>query len=398
MIMPRRVLFILILTALAIQSGCHFYADQSIEPDGKSINEKHLPNQPKNIILMIGDGMGVTQVYAALTARKGQLEMARCSHTGFSITHSADDYVTDSAAGGTAIATGEKTNNGYLSITPEGDTLKTILQFAEFYGLGTGLVATCKITHATPASFISHQISRGSYEEIALDFLKTDVDVFIGGGRDQFEKRKDGLNLSDLLRSKNYQVVYDLKGLAEISQGKVAGLIYDDHPPKYSEGRGDFLAIASKKAIELLASSEKGFFLMIEGSQIDWAGHDKDPDYLLNEMVDFDNVVGCVLDYAEQNGETLVIITSDHETGGYVIKQGNMVEGTVDGSFMQDDHTGVMVPVFAYGPGADRFTGIMENTSLFDKMMNLFGFEYEIFGKHKQEVADAIEKRVKETI
>jgi alkaline phosphatase len=187
--------------------------------------------------------------------------------------------------------------------------------------------------------------------------------------------------------------VYDLEGLSQISQGKVAGLIYPDHPPKFMDGRGDFLLKSSQKAIELLSNFRNGFFLMIEGSQIDWAGHDKDPDYLLSEVVDFDNVVDKVIDFAEENGETLVIVTADHETGGFVIKSGDLDSGKVEGAFMLDDHTGVMVPVFAFGPGAQNFTGIMENTSIFEKMMDLYGFDHDIFEKHEKEVAEAIQER-----
>ncbi len=341
------------------------------------VEKKTLPKNPKNIIFMIGDGMGLDQVYAAYTAKHGNLEMARCNVYGYNKTNSANDYVTDSAAGATAFSTGKKVNNETLCISPDGDTLTTILEIAEKHGLGTGLVATCKITHATPAAFIAHNINRNNYDEIALDFLKTDIDVFIGGGRDNFENRADSLNLSDILRQRNYQVVYDTTAVKEITQGKLAGLLYDDHPPKLSQGRGNMLEIASMKAIQLLDVFEKGFFMMIEGSQIDWGGHENDSQYIVDEAVDFDNVVGKVLDFAEQDGETLVVITADHECGGYALLGGDYEKGTVEGAFCTKHHSGVMVPVFAFGPGAEKFSGIIENTTFFDNFMELFGFNDE---------------------
>jgi len=200
---------------------------------------------------------------------------------------------------------------------------------------------------------------------------QTDVDVFIGGGRKYFEKRSDKINLTDSLLKRNYQVVYDLEKLQKISSGKLAGLLYEDHPQKATENRGNMLGISSSKALSLLEKNKKGFFLMIEGSQIDWAGHDNDEKYLLAEMLDFDSVVGIVLDFAQKNGETLVIITGDHETGGYSITGGDWNQGKVTGKFSTTDHSAVMVPVFSFGPGADYFTGIMENTDIFHKIYKL---------------------------
>ena len=257
---------------------------------------------------------------------------------------------------------------------PQGHSLPTILEIAEENGLSTGLVATSSITHATPASFIAHNVDRGDYEAIALDFLKTDIDVFIGGGKNHFAARKDGLNLLDSLKSRNYNLIYNSGELAKIDSGKIAGLFYNDHPPKISEGRGSMLKISALKAIKILEMNDMGFFIMIEGSQIDWAGHDNDSEYLMDETLDFDDAVGAVLDFAEKNMETLVIITADHETGGYAINGGDLQEGKVEGAFTSGGHTGVMVPVFAFGPGAEEFIGIYENTEIFFKCKKAFGF------------------------
>lgn len=327
--------------------------------------------KPKNIIFLIGDGMATAQIYAALTVKKDNLNIAKFRCIGFHKSYSASDYITDSAAGGTAFSTGTKTKNGCLAVDSTLKVLPTILEMAEEKGLATGLVSACAVTHATPASFIAHVGSRGNYEEIAPWYLKTDIDVFIGGGLKYFNARKDSINLIDKLLAKQYQVITSLNQLDNVKSGKLAGLLYADHPPKMSEGRGDMLAKSSTKAISLLEKNKKGFFMMIEGSQIDWAGHDNNSDYLINEMLDFDGVVGLVLDYAKKNGETLVVVTGDHETGGLTLTGGNWNDGKFTAKYSTTDHSAVMVPVFAFGPGAEEFMGFMENTDIFVKFKKL---------------------------
>ncbi len=346
----------------------------SISAQNKSHKGEHY-KKAKNIILLIGDGMGLSQIYAGMTANKGHLNMERCKDIGFSKTYSANDFITDSGAGGTAISTGYKTYDHAIGVDKDTIPRETILEYAEENGKATGLVVTSTITHATPAAFISHQPNRNNYEDIATDFLKSDIDVFIGGGLNNFNDRKDHQDLTMQLRDKGYQLVYDTAGLKNITSGKLAGLVFKDSPPKYSDGRGNMLPDASQKAIDMLNQNKKGFFLMIEGSQIDWGGHDNDADYVVNEMLDFDRVVGKVLDFAEKDGKTLVIITADHETGGLGILGGNIAEGKVNCGFLTKDHTGVMVPIFTFGPGSENFKGIYENTEIFHKMMNAFRFE-----------------------
>lgn len=334
--------------------------------------------KPHNIILLIGDGMGVSQVYAGLTAHKGQLNILKFNDIGFSLTYSATDYVTDSGAGGTAIATGTKTYNGAIGVNIDTIACKTILEYAEDNGLATGLVSTSSITHATPASFIAHQASRNEYEAIAADFLKTDIDVFIGGGRNNFTKRKDNRDLVKELRNKGYQVIYSLDSVRQVQQGKLAGLTAAEHHPAKVQGRDDMLPAATETAIRILSKNRKGFFLMVEGSQIDWGGHANNTATIVGEMIDFDEAIGKALEFAEQDGRTLVIVTADHETGGMALLDGNFEQGTVVAKYGTTDHTGVMVPVFAWGPGAELLRGFMENTSIFYYMMTLFGFSPDI--------------------
>ncbi len=328
----------------------------------------------RNVILFIGDGMGIPAVYAAMSASQAPLNLERFPVTGFLTTYSANAYITDSGAAGTALATGSKTKNGAIGVDENGTPVYSVLSKAEQAGLATGVVATSSVTHATPASFIAHQSSRGSYEDIAKDFLKTDVDVFIGGGYDHFGNRSDKVSLIDSLKAKGYEIATDLTMIARSQSDKLAGLTYPVQPPYRLKGRGDMLATSTGKAIEILSKNRKGFFMMVEGSQIDWAAHANAADTLIDETLDLDKAVGLALDFAEKNKNTLVILTADHETGGVTITGGDMKTGDVKLSFSTKDHTAVMVPVFAYGPGALNFTGVYDNTELPKKILGIFRF------------------------
>lgn len=352
------------------------------ESDKKS-GIQHTISHPKNIILMIGDGMGFNQLYKAMdsalysSATPADLNILKFSQIALAKTNSANDKVTDSGAAGTAIATGNKTNNKAIGVGPDNVPLKSILKYAEENGLATGLVATVDITHATPASFVASVQSRYQANDIARQFLNTDIDVFIGGGYDNFAKRKDSINYIDSLKARNYNVVTSLDELkAARPTGKLAGLLYPVHAPKISEGRGDMLSIAVSKAIDIVDNNEKGFFLMIEGSQIDWGGHDNNERYIVSELLDFDKAVGLVLDYAAEHPETLVIVTADHETGGMSLIEDEAAEGRMKVHFSTKDHSAGLVPVFAMGPGAGRFSGFIDNTDIFKIMMSLYKFKY----------------------
>lgn len=325
--------------------------------------------KPKNIILMIGDGMSATQIYAGLTASKKPLNLEKLRYIGFSKTNSTQ-YVTDSGAGATAFATGYKTYNGAIGVDSNAKAVPTILEIAEKHGLSTGLVATTDITDATPASFTAHQPSRKLQQEIASEFLNSGVDVFIGAGQEHFTQRKDGVDLTAKLKEKGYAVSTDIDVITSVTSGKVAGFLKE----KPVSERGDQLSRTALTAINILKKNKKGFFLMVEGSKIDDGGHANDISVVVEEMIDFDNTIGKVIEFAERDGETLVIITGDHETGGLTLTAGDINTGRVEGKFTTKGHTAVMIPVFAYGPGAEAFTGIYHNNTIFNKMMAAFGF------------------------
>jgi len=336
----------------------------------QNFTQEFKSKKPKNVIMMIGDGMGVAQVFAGITANGGHLFLDNFKQIGFSKTQSSDNYITDSAAGGTALSTGQKTYNGAIGVNADSVPIQTILEMAEDKGLATGLVSTSAITHATPASYIAHQKSRGSYEDIAADFMKTDVDVFIGGGYKHFSQRADKRDLTKELQQKGYQVLRNMDEIAKVKTGKLAGLTADEHND-IAIRRKMSLPLSTETALNILSQNQKGFFIMVEGSQIDWGGHENDTRYIIIEMLDFDRAIGKALEFAAKDGETLIIVTADHETGGFSLIGGDMKTGMVKGAFTTGEHTAVMVPVFSYGPGAEDFTGIMDNTEIPKKIMKL---------------------------
>ncbi len=316
----------------------------------------------KNVILLIGDGMGLAQLGAAMESSDLPLAIERAQFVGLQKTASASDRVTDSAAAGTALATGTKTYNGAIGVGPDTTRLVSILEKAAADGLSTGLVATYRITHATPASFIAHVPDRDNEEAIAAQFLDTDITFFAGGGRRMFEQRKDGLNLSDELRAKGYQIVYTQEELNGIASGKVAALLANSHLPEILGGRDPmYLARTTDKALEILSQNGKGFFVMIEGSMIDGGGHDNDIDKVIAETLDFDRAVGRAFDFADAHPGTLVVVTADHETGGLTIPANGR---GVEYLFGTEGHTATPIPVYVYGAGAESFTGVMKNTDI----------------------------------
>lgn len=320
---------------------------------------------PKNVIIMIGDGMGINQIQMAYTRNGGALNMLdRCPYMGLRRTDSANSYTTDSAAGGTAIATGRKTNNGMVGMSPDSIPMSSIVCLATQEGLSSGVIATSSLTDATPASFVAHQPLRYMQEEIAADYSLSDITLFIGGGRKYFEQRKDGRNISEELRGKGYHIVYDLDEANKIS-GKMGILLADDGMKPVSQRPRYLLADMTELAIEKLSENKKGFVLMVEGSQIDWGGHNNDQNWMVEEVLDFDYAIGRVLDFAEKDGNTLVLITADHETGGVAVQSGDYAKEEASVRFTTGGHTASPVPLFAYGPGAELFTGFKDNTSSF---------------------------------
>ncbi len=377
--MNKLILFLLPFLILACgQKPSQTESEPTPVSYNMSITDIQKPKtKPKNVILMVGDGMGISQITAGIYSSSQKLNLESFPIVGLHKSHASNDLITDSAAGATAFACGVKTYNGAIGVGPDSVAVETILEKAEKKGMATGLVATSTIVHATPASFIAHQPSRKMYEEIAADFLKTDIDFFIGGGKKFFDRREsDERNLYEELEKKGYYITdyfnEDLKDVKIPMKKKFGYLTSDKDPLPVAQGR-TYLKTASNMAINYLnRKSTEGFFLMIEGSQIDWGGHANDANYIITEMLDFDRTIGQVLKFAQKDGETLVIVTADHETGGFSINKGSNRDSLVT-AFTTDYHTADLIPVFAYGPGASNFSGIYQNTAIFDKMKRAMG-------------------------
>ena len=313
--------------------------------------------KPKNIILLIGDGMGLGQIQAAMTANRGMLNINNMPYIGFSKTQSKDNYITDSGAGATAIACGVKTYNDAIGVNINKKPVENIIEKSVKHKLQTGIIATSILIHATPAAFVAHQPHRMLYENIALDFLYSEIDLLIGGGSTFFEKRLDGRNLIEEFSNMGYTVKRSLKEASDIDSGKLIVFTAANQNPSYKD-RGSMLEKSTDKAIQILNKSPNGFFVMIEGSQIDWGNHQNNIEYVIGETLDFDKAVGAALNFAAEDKQTLVIVTADHESGGLSIIDGDNTSGRVVANFSTVKHTGVMVPVFAFGPGAENFIGI----------------------------------------
>lgn len=349
-----------------------------------------LANTPvKNVIMLIGDGMGISHVTAARLALEdgaySKLNLDSMPYTGFSINFSTSHVVTDSAAGATALATGFRTDNGRISTLPDGRAVQTILLAAKELGFGTGIVATVNITDATPAAFVVHSDSRTYEKSIAKDMIKADVDVLLGGGLDTFgvnlltKKPRPNSIVKDAV-ARGYTYVADRDSLMDLeltSDTKLLGLFMGDDL-SYEIQRfaiEPHLTEMTTRALDLLDQNPNGFFLMVEGSKIDRASHRNLEAEMLGEMLAFDEAVGVALEYAKNNPDTLVIVTADHETGGFAISGGQPTGENLKFDWVHTNHTGAMVPIYAFGSGAERFTGTLQITDIPIIIADLMGIK-----------------------
>ena len=339
--------------------------------------KEETPEPPKalNVIYFIGDGMALPQVYAGMLATREDLVFPKFPYIGVVDTHSASNDITDSAASGTALASDHKTKNAMLGMNPDTIPVKTILEVFAEQGKETGIVVTSYVTHATPAAFYAKVPHRRQYEDIAVQMAENPyINLIIGGGMKHFNQRKDSLNLVERMENELGWKVYDTLADIDVTCKKYAVMADDGHMPPAAE-RGDFLPRAVKTALKTLDGAENGFFLMVEGSQIDFACHAHDSAYMVDEVVDFSYAIQVALNYAEEHGNTLVVVTADHETGGLTLPDPNGKYTNVVFNYSTGSHTCLPVMVYAYGPGAERFTGWMQNSDIKGKILNACGME-----------------------
>ena len=328
-------------------------------------------DSPLNVILLIGDGMGLSQISAGMYANNNQTVLEDFSIIGLSKTHAINSLVTDSAASGTAMACGEKTYNGVLGISSRNQKLESVLEICEDNGYNTGLIANSSIVHATPASFYANIDSRKKYEEIALQLSESNVDYFIGGGKKYFNKREDNRNL--IKEMDKVDVVKNFNAYKKSDVDRIGFFTYNDEPPSIIDGRAPLLAKYLTATLDKLDNRKEPFFLMVEGSQIDWGGHANDIEYITSEFIEFNSAIEVALNFAKNNSNTLVIVTADHETGGLAITMGKTKGYEIVAGFNTGGHSATMVPVFSYGKFSELFGGIYDNTQIFHKMIEALG-------------------------
>ncbi|WP_419213972.1 alkaline phosphatase [Maribacter sp. X9] len=316
--------------------------------------------KPENVILLIGDGNGLTQISSATLANNGELSLTQLKSIGFLKTQSADDFTTDSAGAGTAIATGQKTNNRAIGTDKNGEPLPNITEILSEKGFNTGVISTDDIAGATPASFYAHRTDRGMTEGISEDLNKNKLKLFIAQRTAEVKDIEDAgfrmIDDIDAIRSSSYEKVGSWLNYSD--EASLA-----DHVEK--------LASATKNGIAFLNNKEKPFFLMAEGAKIDSYGHVNNISGVISESISFDKAITEALKFADADKHTLVIITADHETGGLTIPQGDLVEHEIEADFTTHDHTAMMVPIFAYGPMSQEFQGVYENNEVFHKIMEV---------------------------
>jgi alkaline phosphatase len=321
----------------------------------------------RNVILLIGDGMGPGQLTAAeIMNGNDSLALLSLPYMSMVTTYSASNYVTDSAASATALATGYKTNNQAISMSPEGENLITVVEVAETLGMSTGVVTNTRVTHATPACFMAHTSNREMEYEIAGQILEAEVDVILGGGSSYFT------SLNPI--GAGYTIVETSEELMNLESGKILGLFTTSYMSYESERDPDIepsLAEMTEKSIELLSSDPDGFFLMIEGGRIDFASHDNDFEGTMSEVYAFDLAVKEALMFAARRNDTLVIVTADHETGGLLIT-GGYSSSSIRYEWIGTGHTGSMVPVLAYGPRAEAVLGFSDNADVGSFLLSVF--------------------------
>ena len=347
---------------------------QSLDVVPDAVTVKNV-KKVKNVIMLIGDGMGFEAVTAARIVAHGKGKGLSCDRfpvLGQSITYSLDkSLITDSAASGTALASGERTYNGMIGLDADKKPISNIADLAHHLGKSTGIVAVCDITHATPAAYAAHVKTRDNQWEIAKQMADVPLEVMLGGGRQYFlpggdpgSKRDDDLDLVARMKKQGKTVVFteeELDALNLAGVNNLVGLFASGHLDKVSDNRRPVLKKMTETALDILSRNKKGFFLMVEGSQIDWGGHANDLAYNSSEMLDFDETVGMVLDWAEKDGETLVVVTADHETGGLALIKADTEQKTLSAGWSTGDHTANVVPVFAYGPNSEAYAGTLFN-------------------------------------
>ncbi|MCS7243385.1 MAG: alkaline phosphatase [Candidatus Calescibacterium sp.] len=325
----------------------------------------------KSIILVIGDGMGLPIItaydyYKSEYKNHGYSNFSKFDGSFLVRTRSEDYVITDSAAGATAFATGIRVQNYQVGVMKNGSRIPTIMDIAKNHGKSTGIVVECTLTHATPAAFYSFSKSRSDDDAIARQLIYSNIDIAIGGGFGIFQPY-----IRELER-KGYKVIYGEEKLDKMVRSnedfeKLIAFTAKKHPPKYKERKID-LASKTKYVLSRLSKNRKGFFLMVEASQIDWYGHENKLMEQLDEMEDLDKLLDVVISYQNLNPNTLVLVVSDHDCGGLTLidKKANRFSPEFKVNYSSDYHTAEHIVGFY--KGFIKPKPIIDNTEVYNLM------------------------------
>ena len=374
-----------IVMALAVLTGCSSKQSQ----------------KPTNVIYLIGDGMGFGAVSSLLLSVDEETGFEMAPVIGLNETCSANNYVTDSPAGGTALATGTRTCNGFLGVGPDSVQLESLLKKAQKMGKKTGIVVNTTLTEATPGAFYAGVTSRKESYKIAEQFTESGVDVAIGAGLSAFINRPDSVDMTEVLIEKGYDVYLDWRHVLNTQSDKFVGILEMSDVHRRNKQRNttasaaegqevclaarlaaeeenvdttrfseptEYLHKACTKALSVLEkNAPKGFFLMVESAIIDGYGHNNDSEGMIEEMQEFDKTLKALVAYVKEHPNTLLVVTADHETGGTNVAYQSHAVNEPEGlhlSFSTKGHSGTVVPIFAYGAGAEKFAGIFKNKEI----------------------------------
>jgi len=390
--------------------------------------------RPKNIVLISADGMGVCQWQAGMIAAKGKLNLSRMQAAGLVTTNPADVFCGDAPSHSTSLATGINSHKGAVSVDMDNKPVKTITEMVKEKGLAAGIVSANTLVEGSIVPFIGHAQNRMATEQFTASYVDSDIDVFIGAGSDYFTKsikmggaggfgpgagggqggqrpgggqgaqgtaasaqggqrpggaggqggfgpgamqmgeRSDKRNLINELKAKGYQVCNSIDEIKHVKSGKLAGFTSEQSNPNIQQNRGDMFPASVETALNVLHSNGKGFFLMVGDMYVDRASHNGKIELLCDETIDLDKAIGKAIDFAEHDGQTLVLVVGSPEASGMSMVGGNIAEGTVEANWSMPGmarHSGTQVPMFAYGPGAEDFSGVKYNTEVFEIMKKL---------------------------
>ena len=373
------LLFVTLFTLIQCNLAIHAQETNNLKYKNQDYHQAYIPkgddilknNPVKNVILMIGDGMGLAHLASGMYANHNELSITNISTIGLIKTQSGDKFTTDSAASGTAYATGQKTHNGAIGVDMNDALIKNIPEIVTQSKFVAGVVTTDNISGATPSAFFAHQKDRGMSKEILTDLPKSKLSFIAGGSDEHFMKVYP--QYKQILAAQDFIILNDYKEVSNnLRNAKIALIAFQKDVDSKQNGRGEFLPKTTKKAIEFLNNKKAtGFFLMVEGAQIDKRAHENNFAGVIQEVLDFDKAVAEAIAFADKDKNTLVIVTADHETGGLSIKKGDIAQSSLEGNFSSKGHTPIMVPIFAYGPSSDNFKGVMENNEVMKKIISV---------------------------